>query len=212
MEKLSSSCHSVLWICTCEFSQKSEINQDSLKTSLPPLICQKYADRCSGVKMMPHDATRFLIQVHLQLETRELISPHWEIFFFCKDWKSKMCWDVLFLEPPSYNCQPVAARTTLFDTYKVECVFVSFKWLSVGFISLIRSNCDLDWQVICQTWMFHKAAHISWCRFSTFRLYPEKSLLILLALFPLLIALIFIHLAPHIQIWEWCYSLLLLAF
>lgn len=65
-------------------------------------------------------------------------------FFSFQKWVSKTCRDSLFLEPPSYNCQPFAAWTPS-DTHKVERVFVSFKWLLCWFHQLNqRQPCQMS--------------------------------------------------------------------
>lgn len=111
----------------------------------------------------------------LKLSEEENLFYSMSFFFFLKSKYQRLTQRVYFWSSLrrllSYDCQPVAAGTTTSDTYKVEHVFVSFKWLSVGFISLIRSNCDWDWQVICQKWMFHKEVQISWSCHSNLSLF-----------------------------------------
>lgn len=133
--------------------------------------------------MMAHDAMQFLIQVHLHVKQVNLFHL---IGRFLKSNYQRPVETVYFwscFPPlPSYNCQPVAAGTTMSDMYKVEWVFVSFKWLSPGFIRLIRSNCSWNCQHV------KRGCFAKRCMFQTFLYYPGICLLLFFFFFISLIS------------------------
>lgn len=99
-------------------------------------------------RLTPHDATWNSTQLHLHW--KQVNSPHLIGRFWFKERESKTPWRCfIFLTPASMKTVSLLLleypRLTLTDW----SVSVSFRWLSVGFVSLIRSDCDSDWQVMC---------------------------------------------------------------